>query len=424
MRRFYLQIYFALLGIFLLFVLFVLTAWFFLPGDLDDQNRLDGLGTLVGTLLPGADRPHDELQASLDRLGNLLSAQVSLRAADGNLLAAAGSPLPAPTRVRVKSGWVYSRGAGPTIALAMPDGRWLLVRWHHSHRPLALLLSLLFLALAVGIGARPVARRITRRLEQLQQQVEALGAGELSARVKVEGTDEIADLARSFNLAAERIETLVQAQRRLLAYASHELRSPLTRIQMGIALLGEDNRPELRTSLAKDIAELDELIGELLLASRLDALEQLETTEQVDLLALLAEEGARIGAEVSGKAVTISGDPRLLRRLIRNLLENARRYSSQSPVEASVESPPSGGAVLRVADRGPGVPAPERERIFEPFYRPPSLREQSDRGAGLGLALVQEIARHHNGVARCLEREGGGTCFEVRFRESPESRAL
>ena len=187
---------------------------------------------------------------------------------------------------------------------------------------------------------------------------------------------------------------------------------------VGLELLADDNRPELRASLSKDIAELDELIGELLLASRLEALDQLEHPEEVDLLALLAEEGTRGGAEISGQPVSIQGDSRMLRRLIRNLLENARRYASGSPVEAFIEPLKSGGALLRVADRGPGVPEEDRERIFEPFYRPPTLREQGDRGVGLGLSLVRQIALHHGGVVRCLQREGGGTSFEVKLKSS------
>jgi signal transduction histidine kinase len=161
---------------------------------------------------------------------------------------------------------------------------------------------------------------------------------------------------------------------------------------------------------------LDALIGELLLASRLDALEHLERTEDVDLLALLAEEGARTGAEVSGESVCIQGDTRMLRRLMRNLLENAQRYAAGSSIEASVVSLTPAGARLCVADRGPGVPEPERERIFEPFYRPTGLRERGDGGVGLGLALVRQIARHHGGDVRCVPRAGAGTCFEVDLR--------
>jgi signal transduction histidine kinase len=100
---------------------------------------------------------------------------------------------------------------------------------------------------------------------------------------------------------------------------------------------------------------------------------------------------------------------------MRNLLENAQRYAAGSVIEASVEPSPD-GIRLSVADHGPGVPEEERERIFEPFYRPSRPREPSDTGVGLGLALVRQIARHHGGDVRCVPRQGGGTCFEVDLR--------
>jgi signal transduction histidine kinase len=278
-----------------------------------------------------------------------------------------------------------------------------------------LLGALLLLAAAIAIGAYPVVRRITGRLERLQARVDALGAGHLQARVQVEGCDEVAELARSFNRAAERIERLVNAQKTVLASASHELRSPLTRMRMAVELLPGTDRPELRARLSKDIEELDVLIGELLLASRLDALDDLGGTEEVDLLALLAEEASRTGADVSGEAVSIRGDPRMLRRLIRNLLENARRHAGGATVEASVHPLGAGGVRLTVADRGPGVLEGERERIFEPFYRPSGAKE-SDGGVGLGLSLVRQIARRHGGDVRYVPREGGGSLFEVDLR--------
>jgi signal transduction histidine kinase len=169
-------------------------------------------------------------------------------------------------------------------------------------------------------------------------------------------------------------------------------------------------RPDLRDPVARDIAELDDLIGELLLVSRLETVEQLEHSEEVDLLGLVAEEAARSEATVSGQPVAVWGDARLLRRLVRNLLENAVRHGA-APVEAFVEVADS-RARLRVCDRGPGVPEPERERIFAPFYRP-SSRPPGEAGSGLGLALVRQIARRHGGEARYVPREGGGTCFEV-----------
>src|SRR5262249_50851728 len=148
-------------------------------------------------------------------------------------LAAVGSSLPAPDTVRERSGWLR-RWVGPTAgAIHLPDGRWLVARARHDrHRPVfGFFLILALVPMAGGVGAHPVVRRLTGRLERLQAGVESLGAGDLSARVKVEGRDEVAQLAKSFNRAAGRIEELVGAHKSLLANASHELRTPLTRIR-------------------------------------------------------------------------------------------------------------------------------------------------------------------------------------------------
>src|SRR5207244_6136468 len=190
----------------------------------------------------------------------------------------------------------------------------------HRHPGFPLLLVVALLALAVGDGSDPVVRRLTARLERLQRGVESLGAGDLSARVKVEGHDEVARLAESFNRAAARIEDLVGAHKALLANASHELRTPLARIRMAVELMKEDADPVRKAGLEQDIAELDALIDEILLASRLDSLKRLEADEDVDLLALAAEECARYeDAELDGEPVTVRGDPRMLRRMVRNL---------------------------------------------------------------------------------------------------------
>jgi signal transduction histidine kinase len=424
MRRLYLHIYVTFLAILVLFGVLVSIASLLMPTDSQDPRLLvHGMGAVLGELLPGPDRPLDELQAAVDRLGHLLPVKLTVRGADGRLLAAVGDPLPVSSPTERKDGWIPRRGLGPTVVLSLPDGRQVQVRRLRQRRTFGLLGALGLMAVAVAMGAYPLVRRITRRLERLQTRVEALGAGDLTARVEVEGHDEVASLARSFNRAADRIERLVNAQRTMLAGASHDLRSPLARMRMAIELLGSSDRSEWRGRLSQDIALLDALIGELLLASRLDALEHLECTEDVDLLALLAEEGARAGAEVSGESVCIQGDARMLCRLIRNLLENARRYAAGSLIEASVVPLSPTGACLRVADRGPGVPEPERERIFEPFYRLPGRREGSDGGVGLGLALVRQIARHHGGDARCVPRPGGGTCFEVELRSDPPARS-
>jgi two-component system, OmpR family, sensor kinase len=285
--------------------------------------------------------------------------------------------------------------------------------------------SLSFVALliafagAVALGSYPVVRRLTLRLEGLQRGVERLGAGDLRSRVDESGQDEAAFLAKRFNRAADQIEALVQSQKSLLANASHELRSPLARIRMGIELMASSPSDVLRTELARNISELDALIDEILLASRLEtqacgALQAVR--EPVDMLALAVEESARVGVEPQwqGRApdARLLGDARLLRRLLRNLLENAKRHGQQD-VALSMSAELS-ELILEVSDRGPGVPPAEREQIFEPFYRSGSASEGAG-GVGLGLSLVRSIARQHGGSVQCLAREGGGACFVVRL---------
>src|SRR6267143_1410008 len=309
-------------------------------------------------------------------------------------LTSRSSPRTAPRLPR----WVR-RCLHPRLAARAPRG--------HGHAPYGLVLVLALLALAVGVGAYPVVRRLTSRLERLQAGVESLGAGELSARVRVEGHDEVAQLAESFNRAAGRIEELVGAHKSLLANASHELRTPLARIRMAVELMKENADPVRKAGLEQDIAELDALIDEILLASRLDAVKELDTDEEVDLLALAAEECARYeNAELEGEPVAVRGDPRLLRRMLRNLLENAKRHGVP-PIEVRV-SRTGHGAELAVCDHGAGVPEDERERVFDPFYR-----AGTGQGSGLGLALVRQIARRHGGEARCAPRSGRGSCFVV-----------
>jgi signal transduction histidine kinase len=274
-----------------------------------------------------------------------------------------------------------------------------------------ILLALLFAAVAAG--AWPVVRRLTRRLEALKQGVDAFGAGDLNRRVAEDGHDEVAVLGASFNRSAARLQALLRSHQSLLANASHELRSPLARLKMALGML-EDASPaqrlQLQTEVQTNIAELDALVEEVLLASRLDAPAGDRQTEMLDLLGLAAEEAARVGAEVRGEPVSLAGEERLLRRAVRNLIENARRYGGGA-VEVTLAGE-GDGAVLRVSDRGPGVPPAYRERIFEPFFRMPGHAER-EGGVGLGLALVRQIAERHGGRVSCEPRAGGGSSFSL-----------
>lgn len=300
------------------------------------------------------------------------------------------------------------------IRVSMPDGRVLDVQpqMPKTHSTLAVLGGLLLIACAVGLGAMPVVKRLTRRLDELRRAVDAWGAGVLSARAPVYGCDDISWLARHFNQAAERVESLVNANKLMLANASHELRSPLARLRMGVEMQGAQLDPAIRVELTRSIGELDQLVEEILLASRLDAAGTDTPFERLDLTALAAEECARAGADLDADLVSLEGSPKLLRRMLRNLLDNALRHGgAETPVEVSLKR--AGAQVtLVVCDGGPGVPEAVREAIFEPFFRLPGVRE-GEGGFGLGLALVRKIAERHGGSVRCEGRAGGGACFRV-----------
>ena len=410
MRRLYLRIYLAVLVSLVAFALAAGALWRHL-GD-GRGYAFEVAGVLAQNVLPPADAPTPAQQAALERLAANLRADVALFAADRTPLAAVGAPLPAPDPGRERGGWLRAWGP-PAGVIHLRDGRWLVGRVRSEHRPTGatLFVTLGLLALAVGVGAYPVVRRLTTRLERLQAGVESLGAGNLSSRVPIEGRDEVARLAESFNRAAGRIEELVGAHKTLLANASHELRTPLTRIRMAVELLKTDADPRRKLDLERDIAELDALIEEILLASRLDAVTTLNVDEDVDLLALASEECARYEqAALEGQPVTVRGDPRLLRRMIRNLLENAQRHGAP-PIDVRVRDAGGGSVELTVCDHGPGIADAEREDAFRPFRRVGG--PEASTGAGLGLALVRQIARRHGGEARYLGRVQSKSCFVV-----------
>jgi len=410
MKRLYLQFYLTIVAS-LVLVVVAAGVLFRLAVDVTPAERaFEIAGEVAAAAIPAADTPRDVQQRAITRLSERLRVDLALFDAGRAPIAAAGNPLPTPGRLRRGGGWIYGM-TGPAWSIRLPDRRWLVAgvparRWHPG---LALLTILGGTALIVALAALPVVRRVTRRLERLQESVDSLGAGDLSARVTVQGRDEVARLAESFNRAAARIETLVAAHKMLLANASHELRTPLTRIRLGIELLKKGDEPKRRADLEADIAELDQLIDEILLASRLDAGVALEANEEVDLLALAAEECARSAAcSLAGERATVRGDPRLLRRLIRNLIVNAEQHG-KPPVEVQLRAA-SGQAVLSVCDGGSGVAEAERAGLFLPFQRSAA---GSRAGTGLGLALVRQIAERHSGSVAYGPYCGHVSCFTV-----------
>jgi len=392
MRRLYLQVYLTIVASLVLVVLTAGLLWHFIAGVGPFGPQFEVAGEVIAELVPPANAPAQAQQQAIERLAERLGADLALFSLANETVAAAGRPLPLPSR-NGRSGWMRT-AAGPAVSIPLPDGRRLVARLPPRQRPSALMLAAFLgaIALVVALGARPVVRRLTGRLERLQRGVESLGAGDLAARVKVEGPDEVARLAESFNQAAARIESLVNAHKMLLANASHELRTPLARIRLGLELVAA--HPERKAELERDIAELDQLVDEILLVSRLDATEHLDVREDIDLAALAAEECARYDdCCVEAKPVMVRGDPMLLRRMVRNLIENAKLHG-KPPIEVTVVKQED-RVVLNVLDHGPVIMEEARERLFSTFYRIPG--RSGTKGTGLGLALVRQIARRHGG---------------------------
>ncbi len=446
MKSLYLRIYATVVVVLLLFAF---ASGLVVERHLDQERvrnesvlneRLGAWADLIQHSLPGADAPAETQAMALREWSQRLRIPLALDDEKGMRIGASESFVRRveegqvrPFAVKLDDGrtlWTMRPGqmrqaAGPRAA----DGP----RYERGARPplpppwpflppgfprgagLAVILLVLFFAVAAG--AYPVVRRLTRRLEALKRGVEQFGAGELSHRVAVSGNDEVAAVAASFNVAAGRVEALLQSHRSLLANASHELRSPLARMKMAVSLLDEaspSQRDKLKREIDRNVAELDALVEEVLLASRLDGAQDPLHRAKVDLLAVAAEEASRVDASVeSAGDVFVAGDERLLRRALRNLLENARRYGGGEIVvtlQPSVRARP--GATVQVCDRGSGVPVAMRERIFEPFFRLPGHAEQAG-GVGLGLSLVKQIAERHGGSVRCEGRDGGGSCFTI-----------
>jgi signal transduction histidine kinase len=442
MKSLYLRIYATVVVFLLLFAL--ASGWLFqrhieqerLRAESVQTERVGAWAELIQRSLPDTSAAPDEQAAALRDWSMRLRLPLALDSPEGERVGTSesftrrfGEGTVRPLALRLEDGrtlWILRPGlrrqGGQRLGLGGPPPG---VRFRGGEPPplglpfvppswqrgvgLIVLLGVLFVAVAAG--AFPVVRRLTRRLEALKQGVEKFGSGQLGHRVAVTGSDEVAAVASSFNVAAAKVETLVRSHQSLLANASHELRSPLARMKMAVSMLDDASpaqRDRLKREINTNVAELDALVEEVLLASRLDGPQTLDPNERVDLLAVAAEEAARVDAELDGVPLVVAGDERLLRRALRNLLENARRYGGRE-VKVLIEAR-GGRALVRVCDRGPGVPELMRERIFEAFFRLPGHAEQAG-GVGLGLSLVKQIAERHGGSVRCEAREGGGSCF-------------
>jgi len=321
-----------------------------------------------------------------------------------------------------------------------PDGTYVTVgtMWHDfGHHPgpdHPNALMIVTFVLVAGLVCFALAKYLAAPVSRVRLAAQRLAAGDLSARAgagkRAPAGDELSALTHDFDKMADRLENLVTAQTRLLSDVSHELRSPLARLNLSLELARRGDAQKQTAALERierESARLEVLIGELLTLSRLEAgIDMSRTEQQIDLVDLTGEVAADADFEAQGvgsrvefhsevESAIISGDAELLHRAIENVTRNAVRHTAPETTVALDLIRLEENWVIRVTDRGPGVPDEELRSIFRPFYRVDTARErkQNEVGTGLGLAIAERAARAHGGSIGARNMESGGLEVDI-----------
>jgi signal transduction histidine kinase len=314
--------------------------------------------------------------------------------------------------------WGHSR-----FLVDAPNGGRYLFAWEFGRRTQAahdrLLLLLLTAMVAVFFAAHFVLSRALRPLRALQEGVSRLSAGDLDVALPYRSRDEFGVLTDAFNRMVARVKQMLQARDQLLLDVSHELRSPLTRLKVALALLPDSAK---KAQAEADAAEMEAMIAELLEFERLRDGRALEMRRE-DLAALLRETarayqdgppGVRVSASAAQLPLELDGGG--VRTVLRNLLGNAVKYSlpDSRPVEISATRE-ADALVVRVVDDGPGIPEADLASLFEPFFRVDRSRSRKTGGYGLGLSICKRIVEAHGGRIAAANNPGRGACFTLSF---------
>ncbi|MBL9104989.1 MAG: HAMP domain-containing histidine kinase [Myxococcales bacterium] len=293
-----------------------------------------------------------------------------------------------------------------------------------------LVLAVVVALLLISAASLLLARSIARPLRRLADAARRFGAGQLDTRVQLARRDEVGQVAAAFDEMAGRVQALLRAQRELLANVSHELRTPLTRLRVGLDIVAESDPAAVKeeiVGLGDDLAALDRLVADVLQVASLDLAALRESaasplhTEAVDLAQLVRHTAARFSAAAPRHSLRaaapprllLEADPTLLRRVVDNLLENARKYSEPGTAIDLELTAVDGSAVLRVRDQGIGIDGADLPHVFTPFFRADRSRARSTGGVGLGLTLAQRIVVAHGGSITIDSEPGHGTTVTV-----------
>lgn len=318
---------------------------------------------------------------------------------------------------------------GKTLALYQQRQRPKQPWWQLSALPQSLLLVSLFLVSAVA--SLFLAVSITRPLRELLHSYQSFAGGDLTQRSNklARRTDELGALGRGFNAMADRISGLLQAQQRLLRDVSHELRSPLTRAQLALALEERQQLGEQLPRLQQELEQVDALLDELLTYSRLHSGHYPFEPEGLDAADIVRQLIANSQLEAQSKQQTILldspatvallADKRLLCRALENILRNAIKYSPPASTIHCQLATTTTQVLVRICDQGPGVPEPQLAAIFTPFYRVSDSRNSQTGGFGLGLAIAAESIRHHGGQLAATPNQPQGLCLQLTLPRHP-----
>ena len=263
------------------------------------------------------------------------------------------------------------------------------------------------------VTALVMVRRLSRRLGSLADMAHEVGQGRTPFLLPETGAQELVDLTAAFNRMVGEVQSLLENRTVLLSGISHDLRTPITRLRLALSML-DNADPEMVARMERDLTEMNQLITDMLAFARSLHADDLAEVDLNVLLGDLTAQAGQLGPVnwVPGQACRVRTGEAALRRVIANLMENARRYGNGETVDVTLDCA-DGQARIQVMDRGPGIPAEQREAVFRPFVRLESSRGREGGGSGLGLAIARQLADAYGWRLELADRQGGGLCARV-----------